>query len=231
MTSTSPCTGRGGVSVVQQQRPCGPPRPCPAWRLANTVTIDPGVWSSGTRLPAASTVTISGQSDWKLFDGALSMIDSGGSCGDEAGAAGAYLAVFGPAGALRACSSNRQSLKVAHFTPMSGLLGLWSNLVAGRRAASSRPGCAVPASRNSLAQGTLGSGHWVAPLRPKSQAIPACGRHLPRVTTGARDFGQIWSLGGALRLGRCLRRCQGITGTPRGCGTRYPRGTLCRYCW
>ena len=51
------------------------------------------------KVPAASTVTISGQSDWKLFDADLSMIDSGGAAtATKQAPAGAYLAVFGPAG-------------------------------------------------------------------------------------------------------------------------------------
>ena len=44
-------------------------------------------------------MTISGQSDWKLFDAELSMIDSGGAeTVTKQAPAGAYLAVFGPAG-------------------------------------------------------------------------------------------------------------------------------------
>ena len=51
------------------------------------------------KVPAASKITISGQSDWKLFDNDLSPIDSGGSASATKQApAGAYLAVFGPAG-------------------------------------------------------------------------------------------------------------------------------------
>ncbi|HPJ20136.1 MAG TPA: hypothetical protein PK635_13575, partial [Actinomycetota bacterium] len=65
----------------------------------NTVTIDPRGLVQWYRVPAASTVTISGQSDWKLFDGALSMVDSGDSAPvTKPAPAGAYLAVFGPAG-------------------------------------------------------------------------------------------------------------------------------------
>jgi len=50
------------------------------------------------RVPNASKLTISGQSDWKLFDPDLAIKDSGGAENATTQApAGAYLAVFGPA--------------------------------------------------------------------------------------------------------------------------------------
>ena len=66
---------------------------------SNAVTIGSRGLVEWYRVPAASTVTISGQSDWKLFDENLSMIDSGGgAAATKQAPAGAYLAVFGPAG-------------------------------------------------------------------------------------------------------------------------------------
>ena len=51
------------------------------------------------RVPSGAAVTLSGQSDWKLFDDSLSMIASGGGASTTAQApAGAYLAVFGSPG-------------------------------------------------------------------------------------------------------------------------------------
>ena len=51
------------------------------------------------KVPAAGKVTLSGQSDWKLFDRDLSLIGSGGSGKTTVQApTGAYLAIFGPAG-------------------------------------------------------------------------------------------------------------------------------------
>jgi hypothetical protein len=51
------------------------------------------------RKTPAATVTLSGQSDWKLFDKELSIIDSGGSATTAVEApAGSYLAIFGPPG-------------------------------------------------------------------------------------------------------------------------------------
>jgi len=66
---------------------------------SNPVTIESNGYVQWYRVPAAAGLTISGQSDWKLFDDSLSMVDSGGA--DPAvkqAPAGAYLAVFGPAG-------------------------------------------------------------------------------------------------------------------------------------
>ena len=65
----------------------------------NPVAIGPEGLVEWRKVPAASKITISGQSDWKLFDRDLSMIDSGGSASaTEQAPAGGYLAVFGPAG-------------------------------------------------------------------------------------------------------------------------------------
>ncbi|MGV1037974.1 MAG: serine hydrolase domain-containing protein [Candidatus Nanopelagicales bacterium] len=51
------------------------------------------------RVPNASKLTIAGQRDWKLFDPDLSINDSGGAeTAAKQAPAGAYLAVFGPAG-------------------------------------------------------------------------------------------------------------------------------------
>ncbi len=51
------------------------------------------------RIPSAAKITIAGQSDWKLFDRDLKMIDSGGAAkATRQAPARAYLAVFGPAG-------------------------------------------------------------------------------------------------------------------------------------
>jgi hypothetical protein len=66
---------------------------------SNPVTIGSRGFAQWFKVPAASTVTISGQSDWKLFDADLSMLDSGGAdTVTKRAPAGAYLAVFGPAG-------------------------------------------------------------------------------------------------------------------------------------
>ncbi len=66
---------------------------------SNQVTIGAEGLVEWRKVPAASKITISGQSDWKLFDKDLSMIDSGGSAtATRQAPAGAYLAVFGPAG-------------------------------------------------------------------------------------------------------------------------------------
>ena len=67
-----------------------------------------GIWWSGARFRRRPRSTISGQSDWKLFDRDLSMIDSGGSAkATKQAPAGAYLAVFGPAGPPPPWSSSR----------------------------------------------------------------------------------------------------------------------------
>ena len=66
---------------------------------SNAVTIDSEGLVEWRKVPGASKVTVSGQSDWKLFDRDLSMIDSGGAAtATKQVPAGAYLAVFGPAG-------------------------------------------------------------------------------------------------------------------------------------
>jgi CubicO group peptidase (beta-lactamase class C family) len=66
---------------------------------ANAVTIGSQGLVEWYRVPTGAAITISGQSDWKLFDDTLSMIDSGGGASATTQApAGAYLAVFGPAG-------------------------------------------------------------------------------------------------------------------------------------
>ena len=66
---------------------------------SNQVTIGAEGLVEWRRVSASSKVTISGQSDWKLFDRDLSMIDSGGAAtATKQVPAGAYLAVFGPAG-------------------------------------------------------------------------------------------------------------------------------------
>ncbi len=60
-----------------------------------------------TKVPSASTLTLSGQSDWKLFDEEFSILDSG-----EAGTVtkqapgGAYVAIFGPPGSTALPSLN-----------------------------------------------------------------------------------------------------------------------------
>ena len=65
----------------------------------NPVTIGPQGYVQWYRVPSASTLTISGQSDWKLFDGDLSHLDSGGdAAATQQAPAGAYLALFGPGG-------------------------------------------------------------------------------------------------------------------------------------
>ncbi len=51
------------------------------------------------RVPNAGSLTVSGQSDWKLFDSNLAMIDSGGDAPATTQApAGAYVAIFGASG-------------------------------------------------------------------------------------------------------------------------------------
>ena len=66
---------------------------------SNPVAIGPEGYVQWYRVPNASTLTISGQSDWKLFDDKLSILESGeaGTATKQA-PAGAYVAVFGPAG-------------------------------------------------------------------------------------------------------------------------------------
>jgi CubicO group peptidase (beta-lactamase class C family) len=66
---------------------------------SNAVPIGPSGYVEWYRVPNASTLAMSGQSDWKLFGESLSLIDSGESVSTTKQApAGAYLAVFGPAG-------------------------------------------------------------------------------------------------------------------------------------
>ena len=66
---------------------------------SNTVPIGATGYVQWYRVPEASRLTMSGQSDWKLFDDNLSMVDSGGGAAvTKQAPAGAYLAVFGPAG-------------------------------------------------------------------------------------------------------------------------------------
>jgi hypothetical protein len=66
---------------------------------SNTVSIGSQGLVEWFKVPAASTVTISGQSDWKVFGADLSMIDSGGAqTATKQVPAGSYVAIFGPAG-------------------------------------------------------------------------------------------------------------------------------------
>ncbi|MEI2786797.1 MAG: serine hydrolase domain-containing protein [Candidatus Nanopelagicales bacterium] len=68
---------------------------------SHAVPIGPSGLVEWFRVPASATVDISGQSNWKMFNEDLSLIDSGG--GGQAwklAPAGAYLAVFGPAGSV-----------------------------------------------------------------------------------------------------------------------------------
>lgn len=68
-------------------------------RGSNSVAIGPSGHVAWYRVPDASTVSISGQSDWKLFDDKLSFLDSGeGAPATKQAPGGAYVAVFGPAG-------------------------------------------------------------------------------------------------------------------------------------
>lgn len=65
----------------------------------NSVAVGAAGLVEWRKVPSAARVTISGQSDWKLFDSDLSLIDSGGAATATSQAPdGAYLAVFGPAG-------------------------------------------------------------------------------------------------------------------------------------
>jgi len=66
---------------------------------SNAVTIGSRGLVQWYRVPAAASITVSGQSDWKLFDEDLTMVGSGDAATATTQApAGAYLAVFGPAG-------------------------------------------------------------------------------------------------------------------------------------
>lgn len=66
---------------------------------SNPVTIGAEGYVEWYRVPTASTLTISGQKHWKLFDKKLLPRDSGDGATSTAQAPdGAYLAVFGPAG-------------------------------------------------------------------------------------------------------------------------------------
>ncbi len=65
----------------------------------NAVTIGAKGLVRWYRVSTASNVTLSGQSDWRLFDDTLSILDSGGGTAvTKQAPAGAHLAVFGPAG-------------------------------------------------------------------------------------------------------------------------------------
>ncbi|MFN8126340.1 MAG: serine hydrolase domain-containing protein [Candidatus Nanopelagicales bacterium] len=62
----------------------------------HTVTFSADGWVEWRRLSAAAAVTLSGQSDWKLFDHDLSPIGSGGSARVTRKVPdGAYVAIFG----------------------------------------------------------------------------------------------------------------------------------------
>jgi CubicO group peptidase (beta-lactamase class C family) len=66
---------------------------------STTVTIGAQGLVQWYRVPSASSLTVSGQGDWKLFDGDLSMLGSGGADTSTLQVpGGALLAVFGPAG-------------------------------------------------------------------------------------------------------------------------------------
>ena len=66
---------------------------------SNVVTIGANGYVQWYRVPNAASLTISGQGDWKLFDDALAMLESGGgAAATQQAPGGAYLAVFGPAG-------------------------------------------------------------------------------------------------------------------------------------
>jgi hypothetical protein len=66
---------------------------------SNTVTIGSEGYVEWYRVADAAAVTISGQSDWKLFDDTLSALDTGeGATVTKRAPARSYLAVFGPAG-------------------------------------------------------------------------------------------------------------------------------------
>ncbi|MFN8126338.1 MAG: serine hydrolase domain-containing protein [Candidatus Nanopelagicales bacterium] len=66
---------------------------------SNQVTIGTEGLVEWRKLTSAASIRISGQSNWKLFDKDLSLIDSGGSTNAKKNApAGAFLAVFGRVG-------------------------------------------------------------------------------------------------------------------------------------
>ena len=66
---------------------------------SNQVTIGAEGLVEWRKVPAASKVRISGQSDWKLFDRDLAVLESGGAgTVTKQAPAGAHLVVFGPAG-------------------------------------------------------------------------------------------------------------------------------------
>ena len=66
---------------------------------SNPIAIGPQGYVQWYRVPNASSVSISGQSDWKLFDEELSLIASGEETpATKSAPAGAYLAVFGAPG-------------------------------------------------------------------------------------------------------------------------------------
>jgi len=65
----------------------------------NAVTIGAEGHVEWRRVLSASRLTISGQGNWKLYDEKLSLLDSGaGATATTEAPAGAFLAVFGPAG-------------------------------------------------------------------------------------------------------------------------------------
>ena len=66
---------------------------------SNAIAIGSQGYVEWYKVPNASNVTVSGQSNWKLFDDKLSLLDSGGAeTATKQAPAGAYIAVFGPAG-------------------------------------------------------------------------------------------------------------------------------------
>ena len=65
----------------------------------NAIAIGPRGLVQWYRVPNAASLTISGQSDWKLFDGDLALVASGGDAPVTTQApTGAYVAIFGAPG-------------------------------------------------------------------------------------------------------------------------------------
>jgi len=65
----------------------------------NAIAIGPRGLVQWYRVPNAASLTISGQSDWKLFDGDLALVASGGDAPVTTHApTGAYVAIFGAPG-------------------------------------------------------------------------------------------------------------------------------------
>ena len=195
----------GRVSVVQQQRPAACRDRFPAWRLARTLSpLTPG---SGPVVPGSCCVDGDDLGSERLEVVRRRVVDGGlrRRCpATKPAPAGAYLAVFGPAGSTaRACSSSKsgrwEALRLRISRRCSGaphlvksgrwdadergprVTGLWSDLVAGRRAASRVAGCAGPARVTAWARGDFGQ-IWSlgGALRPKSRAIPASHRQRTR---------------------------------------------------